>query len=154
MLGQIETGKSAPTVTLLWKVSTALGVALSDLLESTKTSSNIVIRRNKLRAVPLSEGRAESVAYTAPGLRFEVIQLRLVGGHTELFVPLGSRALAFLILTSGTIAVCPDGCPSETLAAGDAILFDADSRYEVSNEGTEDAIAYLIVSNHWNGRGA
>ena len=26
MLGQIETGKSAPTITLLWKVSKALGV--------------------------------------------------------------------------------------------------------------------------------
>lgn len=33
MLGQIETGRSAPSISLLWKITTALGVPFATLLD-------------------------------------------------------------------------------------------------------------------------
>ena len=40
MLGQIETGKSAPTIGLLWKVATALGVPFASLIAADETRGN------------------------------------------------------------------------------------------------------------------
>lgn len=153
MLGQIETSKSAPTITLLWKVATALGVALPDLIESERTPSSFIIRRSKLRATTLSDGRVQVFNYRLPGLplQFEVTQLQLAGGHTELFPPLAPQALALLIVNSGTLSIQVGGKTGEVLETDDAILFEAGSEHEVSNEGPEDAIAYLIVSSGRNG---
>lgn len=154
MLGQIETGKSAPTITLLWKVATALGVTLSELIESEKVARSVIIRRSALRGTTLSDGRVEVLGYTLPGrpLPFETVQLRVAAGHTETFPPMATRALALLILNAGIVSVQADGRATEVLEPEDAILFEAGQPYEVSNDGSEDAILHLVVSSHWHGR--
>ncbi len=40
MLGQIENGKSTPTIGLLWKIATALGLPFATLLDSQETRGN------------------------------------------------------------------------------------------------------------------
>lgn len=154
MLGQIETGKSAPTITLLWKVATALGVSLPDLLDSEKPSRTFIVRRSKLRSTTLSEGKVEVVGYSLPGrpLPFEATQLRLAAGHTEVFPPLGTQVLALLIVNAGSVSVHVDGKAPEALDADDAILFEAGHPHEISNDGSEDALLYLIVASQWHGR--
>src|SRR5215475_14285372 len=44
MLSQIETGKSQPTLGLLWKIATALGVPFATLLDSQKVRGTQVLR--------------------------------------------------------------------------------------------------------------
>jgi transcriptional regulator with XRE-family HTH domain len=51
MLGQIETGKSVPTIILLWKIAEALGVPLSVLVTTPGTQTCIVERRAAARVV-------------------------------------------------------------------------------------------------------
>ena len=45
MLGQIETGKSVPTVSLLWKVADALGVPVTELIATQTGSTTVVLPR-------------------------------------------------------------------------------------------------------------
>ena len=45
MLGQIETGKSVPTITLLWKVAAALGVQVAQLITDPDVPHFTVTRR-------------------------------------------------------------------------------------------------------------
>ena len=58
MLSQIETGKSAPTINLLWKISTALGVPFATLLDNQKVHGPVVLRRQDAKI--LASGTASS----------------------------------------------------------------------------------------------
>ena len=44
MLGQIETGKSVPTIALLWKVANALHVPFANLLQTEVARGAVVLR--------------------------------------------------------------------------------------------------------------
>ena len=57
MLSQIETGKSAPTISLLWKIATALGVPFAALLDSQKTHGTVVLRRSEAKILASRDGR-------------------------------------------------------------------------------------------------
>jgi DNA-binding XRE family transcriptional regulator len=46
MLGQIETGKSTPTISLLWKVATALDVPFANLLAAQTARGTVVLKRD------------------------------------------------------------------------------------------------------------
>ena len=62
MLGQIETGKSTPTISLLWKVATALDVPFANLLAVEATRGTAVLRREAARVLSSSDGRFTSRA--------------------------------------------------------------------------------------------
>src|ERR1700689_997286 len=47
MLGQIETGKSTPTIGLLWKVATALDVPFANLLAAQAARGTAVLKRDE-----------------------------------------------------------------------------------------------------------
>lgn len=155
MLGQIETGKSAPTIPLLWKVANALGVALSALIEDAATAPRCtILRRNALRGTALSDGKVQVLGYALPGrpLQFEATQLRLAAGHTETFPALCAKTVALLIVNAGIISVHADGMAPEVLEKDDAILFEAGQAYALSNSSAAEAILYLLVSTSWHGR--
>jgi transcriptional regulator with XRE-family HTH domain len=57
MLGQIETGKSTPTISLLWKVATALAVPFATLIASQESVGTIVLQRDKAKILSSSDGR-------------------------------------------------------------------------------------------------
>ncbi len=46
MLGQIETSKSVPTISILWKIATALGVPFAHLLVAERTQHGAVLLRD------------------------------------------------------------------------------------------------------------
>src|ERR1700722_5948652 len=61
MLGQIETGKSAPTVVLLWKVATALDVPFASLI-ATGDAGTVVVRYANAKLQSSSHGQFKSRA--------------------------------------------------------------------------------------------
>src|SRR3569833_388912 len=56
MLGQIETGKSAPTINLLGRIAEALNVSVSGLISSPGVKGTIVIPHDRAIIVASSEG--------------------------------------------------------------------------------------------------
>lgn len=148
MLGQIETGKSAPTINLLWKIAKALDVELGELISSPEPSPPVVLRGDQLRTSKLSDGRYETRIYAQPvcTLSYEASELRIAPRHSEQFAPLAHGLHATLIVSQGTLIVTVGGAISETLESGDAILFDASRTHSISNEGDISATAYLIIA--------
>lgn len=149
MLGQIETGKSAPTITLLWKVAKALGVSVADLISAPPAAPALVLRKNNVRRTSLSDGRFSQHIFAPPGSAFgyEASRIEIAPGHREAFAPLASGAHATLVVSDGAIVVQVGDGAAERIEAGDSILFNADQAHSFANDAYASATAYLIVAS-------
>ena len=156
MLGQIETGKSVPTVTLVWKVAKALGLPLSELLGTPSSTTHVFVPAAKVRTIVSSEGRFLQQPLVAPDfpLPYQFSLIELAPEHSEA-VPtqvLGARATLHVV--AGTFTIAPERGATVTLHAGDYLLFQAAALHTFSNPGPGPARAYLVVGGFSNGGGA
>ena len=62
MLGLIETGKSVPTIALLWKVASALHVPFANLLQTDAPRGPKVLRLSDAKLLTSSQGQFTSRA--------------------------------------------------------------------------------------------
>src|SRR5690606_30002311 len=85
MLSQIETGKSAPTISLLWKISTALGVPFATLLDGQKNHGTVVLRRKDAKILASRDGRFTTRALFPfdSERKVEFYELTLAARHVE-----------------------------------------------------------------------
>ncbi len=154
MLGQIETGKSVPTITVLWKIADALGVPVAQLVGNLEAPQFLVARRDEARPTATTAGRFESrpiaPADNAPDHTFS--EIRIAAGHRETIAPRRELGRASLVVARGSVdIIIGDGEPVH-LAEGDAIFFSAAIAHVIACRGDEDGILYLVVTSHRNGR--
>jgi transcriptional regulator with XRE-family HTH domain len=148
MLGQIETAKSVPTVSLLWRVADALGVPVATLVATEQEPSVVVLQRDRARVLVASEGRYASRSLApanrqrAPGF----FELTFAPGHREEFgaAEIGTRHN--LVVAQGRLSVAVGSEPAVMLEEGDAIVFEASGGYTIENTATSKSAAYLAVS--------
>ena len=148
MLGQIETGKSIPTVTLLWKIAGALRVPVATLIECPSTPKNVRLPRSTGRLLSRSDGRFTLRTFSAPEFEMNAgfHELQIAPGHRECAGADGAGARGSLVVTTGQIEISFDGSGPTTLNVGDAILFEADIEQTYFNPGAVDAVAYLVIT--------
>jgi transcriptional regulator with XRE-family HTH domain len=148
MLGQIETGKSAPTISVLWKIATALGVSFATLLASEAERGVVVLSRTKSKVLTSSEGRFQSRAlFPFDGERkVEFYELRLAGLHREVAGAHQQGTVENLVVSAGTVEVSVGDSAPRVLSEGDAVLFDADVPHAYRNLGTGEAVLYLVMT--------
>jgi transcriptional regulator with XRE-family HTH domain len=148
MLSQIETGKSAPTINLLWKISTALGVPFATLLDSQKTHGTVVLRRNEAKVLASRDGKFTSRAlFPFDGERkVEFYELRLAPRHTEYAEAHAAGTVENLVIVSGKVEIRQDREAPSILAEGDAIVFEADVPHSYRNLSDEETVAYLVMT--------
>jgi len=148
MLGQIETGKSAPTIALLWKVAAALNVPLANLLQTEASRAPIVLRGSNAKLLTSSQGQFVSRAlFPFDGERsVEFYELRIAPLHREMAEahPAGTREN--LIVAKGVVEITVGSHEPLTLTEGDAVLFEADSPHCYRNLVTNEAVLYLVMS--------
>ena len=146
MLGQIETGKSVPTITVIWKIASALSVPVASLIASDAHVPLVVVRAEELRTISSSGGEFSQRPFcSAAALQpFEFSELTIESGHRETLLPLPIGGRATLVVTSGSLEVGVGDERSPRLNAGDAILFQADVAHWLSNENAIPAMAYLV----------
>lgn len=145
MLGQIELGQSAPTISLLWKVARALGVTFSALVSP--GPSPVVLRERAAKRLSSRDGGFVSRAlfpFDKPR-RVEFYELRLRAGATEIADPHPPGTTENLVVVAGTVEITVDG-KSQLIATGDAILFRADVTHAYRNRGAVDAVMYLVMN--------
>jgi transcriptional regulator with XRE-family HTH domain len=147
MLGQIELGRSAPTINLLWKVARALGVPFASLLNSEKTPGSIVLRAEHSKLLVSQSG-----AFTSRALfpfdsehTVEFYELRLVARGVEEAEPHPPGTVENLVLCQGSVEIMAAGL-THSLNPGDAILFEADVPHSYRNTGEAEAIMYLVMT--------
>nr|WP_225874075.1 XRE family transcriptional regulator [Terrihabitans soli] len=148
MLGQIETGKSAPTISLLWKVATALGVPFSNLLATEASSGTVLLRSEDAKILSSKDGRFTTRALFpfTEERKVEFYELRIAPHHRENAEAHAPGTRENLIVSQGAVEISVQGSRPVALAQGDAIVFDADVPHAYRNLGPTEAVLYLVMT--------
>jgi transcriptional regulator with XRE-family HTH domain len=147
MLGQIELGQSAPTVNVLWKISTALEVPFSALITSRPAASLHVLRVDQAKRLASSDGSFVSRAlfpFDEPR-RVEFYELRLAPGAIERADAHPPGTVENLVVNRGTVEIEAGG-GVHALSPGDAVVFEADAPHSYRNAGDVEALMYLVMT--------
>ena len=147
MLGQIELGQSAPTVNVLWKISTALEVPFSALITNRPSAAVHVLRGDQAKRLTSSDGTFASRAlfpFDEPR-RVEFYELTLAAGGVERADAHPPGTTENLVLARGALEIDLGGT-THALSPGDAIVFEADVPHVYRNPGTAEATMYLVMT--------
>ncbi len=148
MLGQIETGKSAPTINLLGRIAEALRVSVQSLISTPGTAGTVIVPRDRSTILTSAEGRFTCRALFPWGdaQNVEIYELTISPQHSENIAPLAPGTKKSLVLVSGELEVVVAEDSAAHLSDGDAILFNADTAHILHNPADHDAIAILVVT--------
>ena len=148
MLGQIETGKSVPTISLLWKVAAALDVPFASLIASNEAPGTILLRRDRAKVLGSSDGRFTSRAlFPFDGERkVEFYELKLAPRHIEESEAHAAGTIENLVVAQGRVEIIVGREAPHLLSEGDAIIFEADLPHSYRNLGTTEATLYLVMT--------
>lgn len=147
MLGQIELGRSAPTISVLWKIARALDVPFSAFTSVTGGGGTTVLRAHRAKWLTSRNGRFSSRALFPFGgvRREEFYELRLAAQTVEEAEPHPAGTTENLVVAKGVLEVVVGG-DWHRLETGDAIYFLADTAHAYRNPGAVEAVAYLVMT--------
>lgn len=148
MLGQVETGKSSPTITILWKIAAALDVPCGSLIAEPRDTALQVLTHAKAKVLSASEGRFQTRAlfpYESER-KVEFYELRIAPHHAELAEAHRPGTLENLVVSRGTVEIVAGRHAPQILGEGDAILFEADVAHSYRNMTGSEAVLYLVTS--------
>lgn len=147
LLGQIELGKTAPSVGMVWKLARALDVHFSALLVSPQGQGTTVLRGKGAKRLVSPDGRFSSRAlYPFEGVPdAEFYELFLAPHSREDAQPHQPGTRENLIVTRGRLELQVDTERYE-LDTGDAILFTGDVPHSYVNPGKEECWMYLVMT--------
>jgi len=147
MLGQIELGQSAPTINVLWKIASALGVPFSGLISARQEGSVHVLRAGQAKLLTSHDGAFSSRAlfpFDSPR-RVEFYQLTLKPGAVEKADAHNPGTVENLVVAQGTVEIEADG-RREVLEAGDAIVFEADVPHVYRSKAAGESVMFLVMT--------
>jgi transcriptional regulator with XRE-family HTH domain len=148
MLGQIELGRSVPTIAVLARIAAAFELPVTAFLASPLAGEQRVqvLRVTACQRLESADGKFVSRAlfpFSVPR-KAELYELTLSPGCSHASAAHGLGTTENLAVARGSIDVEVSGAVHE-LGAGDAIYFVADVPHRCSNRGAEAAIAYLVM---------
>jgi transcriptional regulator with XRE-family HTH domain len=148
MLGQIETGKSTPTIGLLWKISVSLTVPFASLIAIGNSEGIILLRRDGAKILSSDQGQFTSRALFPfdSERRTEFYELRLAPLYCENAEAHAAGTRENLVVAKGAVEIVVGSARPATLSEGDAILFEADVPHAYRNLGTDEAVLYLVMT--------
>lgn len=147
MLGQIEHGKSAPTIGLLSKIARALDVPLTTLITASGANGATVLRKAQSRLLISGGGAFTSRALLpfAVSRRIEFYELRLEPGCIEKTEGHPPGTTECLTVADGAVEIVT-GQTVHPLCEGDSITFEADTPHTYRNKGSLPARLFLVIS--------
>jgi transcriptional regulator with XRE-family HTH domain len=148
MLSQVELGRSAPTINVLWKVARALGVTFSALLSTNLDTSPVLLRASSAKRLSSLDGSFSSRAlfpFDRPR-RVEFYELHLKPHALEEADPHPPGTWENIVVNTGTVTIAV-GTSAHALNQGDALLFAADVAHSYCNRGDDDALMYLVMTH-------
>lgn len=147
LLGQIELGRTIPSIGVTWRISQALGVPFSALLSTTHGGELQVLHAADAKKLHSADGRFVSRALFPFGEPHaaEFYELWLAGHGREDADAHKPGTRENLVVTAGRLklVVGPD---TVVLEAGDAVLFSADVPHSYVNAGAEPCVMYLVMT--------
>jgi rhodanese-related sulfurtransferase/transcriptional regulator with XRE-family HTH domain len=147
-LGQIELGRTVPSLGTLWKIASALETPFSALLARPGSGELRIFRSANAKRIVSADGRFSSRALFVPddaGGAFELYELWLAGHGREDAEPHARGTRENLVVTAGRL-VLEIGKERFELAKGDAIAFTADVPHSYVNPGSEECWMNLVMT--------
>ena len=148
MLSQIELAQSAPTISVLWKVASALNVPFSALLGGEGETPTSVVKAEgaaRLRSADGSFSSRPLFPFGQGPRRTEFYELRLSAGGRELAQAHPPGTMENLVVAQGRVAV-GIGHERHVLEQGDAIVFKADVEHSYENLASSESAMYLVMT--------
>ncbi|MHA4990548.1 helix-turn-helix domain-containing protein [Cetobacterium somerae] len=137
MLSQIENGKSNPTVSTLWKISTALKVSFSFFIDGEEEELNVVDEKN---IVPILENNNLMKLYPIfpfdSNRNFEILTIELKKGCNHVSQPHNSGVEEYIIVSEGTLELHVEN-KIFALSKGQSIKFLANKEHTYRNTQNE-----------------
>lgn len=146
-LGQIELGRTVPSVATLWKIAKAFEVPFATLLAKPGTFTTRVLRSASAKRLVSADGRFASRALFPFDQKdsFELYELWLAGHGREDAEPHAPGTRENLVVTSGRL-VLEIGKERHELGKGDAIVFVADVPHAYVNPASEECWMNLVMT--------
>lgn len=147
MIHQIERRQSAPTITVLWKLATALDLPFSALLEQPLENTVRVLRADRSWSLQSADGGFVSRAlFPLDGPRnSELYELRLRPEAKEVAEAHAAGTRENIVVAKGQLTIQVEETIYQ-LSEGDAIVFAADVDHEYLNPGPGETQAYLMMT--------
>jgi transcriptional regulator with XRE-family HTH domain len=147
MLGQIELGRSSPTVGVLWKIAQALELPITALMSAPESHATIVLPEAEAKVLVSGDKRFSSRALfpAAARNRTEFYELRLGPAVIERFEPLPHGAFGNLVVLRGRLEILLRN-QTYRLERGDAFFYEADLPHQFRNTEAEEAVIYQVIS--------
>lgn len=147
MIGQIETGRSMPTIGLLWKITSALDIPFSTLMGGGERANLRVMRAADAKLLTSKDGSFTSRAlFPFEGDRkTEFYELVVKPRSLEKASAHAPGTVENIVVTKGRIEISV-GMEHVTLEAGDATWFHADLPHSYANPGDEEAVMYMVIT--------
>lgn len=147
MLSEIERNRSNPTVALTWRLASALGVRLTDLLQTGMPERLLdVVPAHAAPSLTSADGNCELRILGPVELAGKVEWYELVvksGGVLD-SQPHGPGAREHLTVFSGVLEV-QSGSESSRVERGETARYAADVRHSIRNPGRTEARGVLFV---------
>jgi rhodanese-related sulfurtransferase/transcriptional regulator with XRE-family HTH domain len=146
-LGQIEVGRTVPSLGALWKIARAFEVPFSALLAGPTSRATRIFRRTPGATITDADGRFSSRALFSPDDKggFEFYELFLAAHGREDAEPHALGTREHLLVTEGRL-VLELGSERFELAEGDAIAFTADVRHAYVNASNKGCRMSLVMT--------
>jgi len=147
MLGQIELGRSSPTVGILWKIAQALELPIMALMSGPANPVTAVLPKAEAKVLVSGDRGFSSRALfpaTSRG-RTEFYELRLGPDTTERFGPFPHGTAGNLVVLRGRLEITLRN-QNYWLENGDAFFYEADVPHQFRNIEAEEAVIYQVIS--------
>lgn len=147
MLGQIELGRSVPTINIVWKIANAFDVPFSTLVTSHETEPYRLLPADQAKILSSASGEFSSRAlFPFDGERqTEFYEIRLKPGGVEQADAHAIGTTENLVVVKGVLEIS-FGAETLRLSSGDAILFQADTPHSYRNTSKTELLAYLVMT--------
>jgi len=144
-LSQIESAKSNPSLSVLWKIAVGLQIPFAELLGEAGPTVNL-LRRADTQVLRSADGRMESRPATPAGLsrQLEVYELRLTARSTHASEAHAPGTSELIIVLSGSLRMHV-GNDKYELGAGDSLAFPADRPHAYENPGAGEARYHDVI---------
>jgi transcriptional regulator with XRE-family HTH domain len=148
MLSQIERNQANPTVAVVWRLATALGVAVGELLTDAKPAppSLVTVPAHSMPSLKSPDGRCELRILSPIELagRFEWYELVVQAGGALESAPHEPGSREHLTVLNGTLEVV-SGDEHARLKHGETARYAVDKPHAIRNAGKASATALLVV---------
>jgi quercetin dioxygenase-like cupin family protein len=141
-VAHIESSRGNPTIGVLFRIATGLGVPFAELLAGPRDPVG-VLRRAEAQVLYSSDGQVESRPLTRAGslVGGEIYELRLAPHARHVSDPHAHGTREVVVVVAGQLRLHVGDAQHE-LGPGDSVCFDADKPHAYENPGADITLCH------------